>query len=66
MKNTNRRAYLDKEHRFTIKEEKVPPFKENEVLIEIKANGICGSDIHFYREGKLGNFIVDKPYVPGH
>lgn len=66
MKNINRRAYLDKEHKLTIKEEKVPSFEENEVLVEIKANGICGSDIHFYREGRLGNFIVGKPYVPGH
>ncbi len=29
-------------------------------------NGICGSDIHFYHVGKLGNFVVTKPYVPGH
>jgi L-iditol 2-dehydrogenase len=66
MENTNRKAYLDKEHRFTIKEEEVPMPKANEVLVKIKANGICGSDIHFYREGRLGNFIVDEPYVPGH
>lgn len=66
MNNINRKAYLDKEHKFTIKTEEVPSIKSNEVLIQIKANGICGSDIHFYREGRLGNFIVDKPYVPGH
>jgi L-iditol 2-dehydrogenase len=30
------------------------------------ANGICGSDIHFFKEGRLGNFIVTGPYVPGH
>jgi L-iditol 2-dehydrogenase len=62
----NRRAYLDKEHRFTIIEEDIPVPKADEVLIKMKANGICGSDIHFYREGRLGNFIVEEPYVPGH
>jgi L-iditol 2-dehydrogenase len=66
VKNTNRKAYLDKEHKFTVIEEAVPQPKSNEVLVKIKANGICGSDIHFYREGRLGNFIVEEPYVPGH
>jgi L-iditol 2-dehydrogenase len=32
----------------------------------VKANGICGSDLHFWREGRLGNFVVTRPYVPGH
>lgn len=66
MQNGNRRAFLDPDHQFTIKEEKIPVPKADEVLIRIKANGICGSDIHFYREGRLGNFVVDRPYVPGH
>lgn len=66
MKNLNRRAFLNKEHEFVIKEESIPSPKADEVLIEIKANGICGSDIHFYREGRLGNFVVTQPYVPGH
>ncbi|MGQ3380897.1 NAD(P)-dependent alcohol dehydrogenase [Priestia endophytica] len=66
MKRMNRRAFLDKDHRFTIKEDNIPSPKDDEVLIEIKANGICGSDIHFYRESRLGNFVVDRPYVPGH
>ncbi|WP_462409015.1 NAD(P)-dependent alcohol dehydrogenase [Neobacillus sp. Marseille-QA0830] len=66
MKRMNRRAFLDKEHKFSVKEDHIPSPKDDEVLIEIKANGICGSDIHFYREGRLGNFVVDRPYVPGH
>lgn len=66
MERVNRRAFLDQDHRFAIKEDEIPSPKANEVLIQIKANGICGSDIHFYREGRLGNFVVDRPYVPGH
>ncbi|MGG1516557.1 NAD(P)-dependent alcohol dehydrogenase [Paenibacillus oryzisoli] len=62
----NRKAYLDADHQFTVVEEEVPTPKPNEVLVRIKANGICGSDIHFYLEGRLGNFIVEQPYVPGH
>ena len=44
----------------------VPVAGEDEVLVRITTNGLCGSDIHFYKEGKLGPFVVDRPYIPGH
>jgi L-iditol 2-dehydrogenase len=44
----------------------VPSAGPGEVLVRITTNGLCGSDVHFYREGKLGPFIVSKPYIPGH
>lgn len=37
-----------------------------DVLVRIKAVGVCGSDIHFYREGRIGPFIVEKPIILGH
>lgn len=43
-----------------------PVPKDNEVLIRITSNGLCGSDIHFYKEGRLGPFVVNEPYIPGH
>ena len=66
MSDVNRMAYLDAAHRFTITEEPIPRPGPGEALVKIAANGICGSDIHFYHEGRLGNFVVTKPYVPGH
>lgn len=63
---TNRQVYLTPDHRLTIKESPAPEPRANEVLIRIAANGICGSDIHFFANGRLGNFVVDAPYVPGH
>lgn len=44
----------------------VPDPAPDEVLVEVTTNGLCGSDIHFYKEGRLGPFVVDKPYIPGH
>jgi len=44
----------------------VPSPGPDEVLVRITTNGLCGSDIHFYREGKLGPFTVSRPYIPGH
>ncbi len=40
--------------------------KENSVLIEIKAAGICGSDLHYYRHGGLGSFKNPMPMHVGH
>lgn len=43
-----------------------PVAKPDEALVRIAANGICGSDLHFYDRGRLGPFVVDRPYIPGH
>jgi D-xylulose reductase len=46
------------------------PFKEtlgpDDVRIKIHTVGICGSDVHYYTHGKIGNFIVKEPMVLGH
>lgn len=28
--------------------------------------GICGSDVHYWQHGRIGNFVVKKPMVLGH
>lgn len=38
----------------------------HEVLVEVKKTGICGSDIHYYAHGKIGDFVLTKPMVLGH
>lgn len=38
----------------------------NEVLIKLGAVGICGSDIHYYSEGKIGDQLVQYPFIMGH
>jgi L-iditol 2-dehydrogenase len=37
-----------------------------EVLVEIRAVGICGSDVHYYEHGRIGDFVVRAPLVLGH
>ena len=41
-------------------------FGPDDVRIAIKYVGICGSDVHFYQYGAIGNFIVRSPMVLGH
>jgi L-idonate 5-dehydrogenase len=37
-----------------------------EVLVRFGAGGICGSDLHYYHEGRVGNFELREPLVLGH
>ena len=37
-----------------------------EVLLAMQSVGICGSDIHFYRHGRVGDYVMKKPLVMGH
>lgn len=45
---------------------KIPEPKSDEVLIRIKYTGICGSDLHYYREGCIGDNIIKAPHILGH
>ncbi|NMK49692.1 L-idonate 5-dehydrogenase [Achromobacter sp. Bel] len=37
-----------------------------QVRVGVKAVGICGSDLHYYRHGKVGDFVIREPLTPGH
>lgn len=47
--------------------EKPEPEKSgDEVLIRVGGVGVCGSDLHYYREGGIGPALIREPFVPGH
>ncbi len=48
-----------------IEERDLPVVGEQEVLIQVKACGICGTDVHIY-EGDKGSADVNQPTVLGH
>ncbi|MHC4887112.1 MAG: zinc-dependent alcohol dehydrogenase [Planctomycetota bacterium] len=37
-----------------------------DVLIRMKALGVCGSDVHYYTTGKIGSQVVEYPFPVGH
>lgn len=39
---------------------------DTDVLIRMKAIGVCGSDIHYYVHGKIGSQVVEYPFTVGH
>ncbi|MCD8198062.1 MAG: NAD(P)-dependent alcohol dehydrogenase [Lachnospiraceae bacterium] len=47
-------------------EREIPTPKDNEVLVKLEYVGICGSDLHYYEQGRIGNYIVEPPFVLGH
>jgi L-idonate 5-dehydrogenase len=49
-----------------IEEQAEPVTTDRAVKIRIRAGGICGSDLHYYWEGRNGDFVIREPLVPGH
>ena len=41
-------------------------FGPRDVRVAIHTVGICGSDVHYYRHGRIGPFVVREPMVLGH
>ena len=44
----------------------VPTPAAGEVLVQIGSVGICGSDVHYYRHGRIAEYVVRQPLVLGH
>ncbi|CCH45844.1 hypothetical protein BN7_5430 [Wickerhamomyces ciferrii] len=54
------------DHRIEIKQNEVPELKPGEVLIHPRVTGICGSDIHLWKHGQIGDLKVLDNLVLGH
>ena len=44
----------------------IPVPREEEVLVRVKSVGVCGSDVHFFVEGRIGDYVVEPPFILGH
>jgi L-iditol 2-dehydrogenase len=49
-----------------IEDRPTPSPGAHEVLVEVAAVGVCGSDVHYYRHGRIGDFVVEEPMILGH
>lgn len=63
---TMKAAMLVKPEHVEIRELPRPTAGPGEVLIRVRAAGICGSDMHLYDTGRLGTIVLQDPHVPGH
>jgi L-iditol 2-dehydrogenase len=62
----NRAAVLTGPGRIVVEDRPVPDPGPREVLVEVSAVGVCGSDVHYYEHGRIGDFVVEAPLVLGH
>ncbi|KKK22588.1 hypothetical protein ARAM_006951 [Aspergillus rambellii] len=54
-------------HKVKFEDRPVPALKDShDVLVNVKYTGICGSDVHYYEHGAIGQFVVKDPMVLGH
>jgi len=61
-----RSAELAEVGRIALTTAPVPDPAAGEVLVRMRAVGICGSDVHFYVDGRIGDTIASMPFVLGH
>ncbi|KAL8381936.1 hypothetical protein RB595_005950 [Gaeumannomyces hyphopodioides] len=54
------------DHQLKQVEAPVPSPGPREVLIHVKATGICGSDVHFWKTGRIGTLVVEGDCILGH
>lgn len=49
-----------------VEERPLPAFGANDVLVRVTSVGVCGSDVHYYEHGRIGDYVVRAPMVLGH
>ncbi len=58
---------LEEKLRLSLREIELPlDLGPRDVRIRIARVGICGSDVHYYKHGRIGPFVVNEPMVLGH
>lgn len=66
MAQENFAAVLKCQGDLRLEERPIPEPVHNEVLIAVHSVGICGSDVHYWTRGRIGDFIVKEPMILGH
>jgi L-iditol 2-dehydrogenase len=60
-------AFLTAIRQIEIRE--VPPpaiVRPDDVLLRVATVGVCGSDMHYYRNGRIGSQVIEFPWIVGH
>lgn len=63
---TNPAAVLRAVREIVVEDRPVPQPGAGQVQVAIGAVGICGSDVHYYEHGRIGDFVLNEPMVIGH
>lgn len=66
MEGTMKVAVMNGIGKMGFEERKIPKPAADEVLVKLEYVGICGSDLHYYETGAIGDYVVKPPFVLGH
>lgn len=61
-----RATVLLERQKLIVENRPVPGLEPDEVLVQVGSVGICGSDVHFWQDGALGDWVAHEPLVLGH
>ncbi len=62
-----RALVLERQHELKLRDIDLPlAVGPGDVRIRIHTVGVCGSDVHYYTHGRIGDFVVEAPMVLGH
>jgi L-iditol 2-dehydrogenase len=64
--DTMRVSVLDRPGEMVLRERPVPAPAAGYVLVAVRSVGVCGSDVHYFTHGRIGDFVVREPLVLGH
>lgn len=62
----NQAVYMTSTYNMEMRDIDIPVPKVKEVLIKLEYVGICGSDVHYYEHGRIGDFVVNGDFILGH
>lgn len=63
---SNRAAVMPQLGTIEIREVDYPRIGPRDVVVQVEAVGVCGSDTAYYTVGYIGDWVVDGPIVLGH
>ena len=62
----NQAVYMTSLKEMETRELEVPVPEGDQVLVKLDYVGICGSDVHYYEHGRIGDFVVNGDFILGH
>jgi L-iditol 2-dehydrogenase len=64
--HTMRVARLHAVHDLRLEDLARPKPGPGQVLLKVASVGVCGSDVHYFEEGRIGDAVVTDPIIMGH
>lgn len=66
MEGTMKTAVMTGIGKVELTQRQIPVPAPGEVLVKVEYVGICGSDLHYFESGRIGDYVVEPPFVLGH